>query len=81
METLNTTNTNIKAMLIQMINKAIDNKWNSKKAAHVLQIPLSNISMIKRLNTANFSLDKLLMLLVRLDFEVKILINSKKTTS
>ncbi|APR98617.1 XRE family transcriptional regulator [Wolbachia endosymbiont of Folsomia candida] len=79
METLNTTNTNTKEILVQMINKAIDdNQWNSKKAAYALQTPLADISLIKRLNTANFSFDRLLILLVRLDFKVKILINSKE---
>ncbi|APR98710.1 XRE family transcriptional regulator [Wolbachia endosymbiont of Folsomia candida] len=69
----------MKEILIQMINKAIDdNKWSSKKAAYILETPLADISRIKNLKPANFSLARLLIFLVRLDFKVRILINSNE---
>ncbi|APR97852.1 XRE family transcriptional regulator [Wolbachia endosymbiont of Folsomia candida] len=79
MEILNITNTNTKEILVQMINKAIDdNKWSSKETAHILQTALSDISRIRRSKAANFSLARLLTFLVRLDYRVTISINIKE---
>ncbi|WP_341808775.1 XRE family transcriptional regulator [Wolbachia endosymbiont (group E) of Neria commutata] len=76
MEILDVTKSHTKETLIQMINKSVDdNQWSNKETAHVLQTSLADISLIKRLNTANFSLDRLLIFLVRLDYKVTISIS------
>lgn len=80
MEILNVTKAHTKEILVQMINKAVDdNQWSSKKAAHILQTALSDVSLIRRSKTANFSLARLLTFLVRLDYRVTISINIKGT--
>ena len=79
MKILNIAHTNIKEILLQMVKQIIDDKQLSiKEAAHVLQTTLADISYIKMLRTASFSLDRLLIFLVRLDCKVTIVIDSKE---
>jgi predicted XRE-type DNA-binding protein len=76
MKVLNITDTNTKEILVKMINQIIDDKgWSQKKTAHVLQTLLADISRIRNSKTANFSLERLLIFLVRLDYEVTIVIS------
>jgi predicted XRE-type DNA-binding protein len=56
-----------------MINQIIgDRGWSQKKTAYVLEAPIADVSRIRNSKPAKFSLERLLIFLVRLNYKVTI---------
>lgn len=74
-------NVHDKNKLVRIVNQVIDDSgWNPKEAADILKVTLSDVSSIKRLKAENFSLDRLLVLLIRVSCKLTIVINSEEST-
>lgn len=73
----------VKAELARLINvvlkkKKTKEKWTQVKAAEVMDIPQSKVSLLSRGIVSGFSLGKLLSLLTKLDQDIDIVIYIKQ---
>lgn len=68
-----------KAMLASRILSLIENqKWNQETAAKILGITQPKVSLLKRGQLSGFSMEKLIILLNKLNQDVQIVIKSKR---
>lgn len=64
---------NIKIELLSIIKSAIEEKnWKQREAANVLKLDQPKVSSIVNLKTKGFSLERMFMILSKLDYDVEI---------